>query len=219
MYNNIWSYQLLFPHIQYGQTVPAAPGVGTTYTYTDVGVIPPPDPPDPPEPPEEEMPDVGDVKTSLLTSDHNGWYILNGRAVNTLSGTASANAVSLGYNTNLPNTTTEDYVLGQQTGQTKGTFTGTNFHSMTEANLPNISKTVQVRPEGFPTGKGFLASSVNATGPWLTYNNDNGATHAAGDVVHTQGTTTINFNETGSVISIDKKQRTFNINLFLYLGP
>lgn len=45
---------------------------------------------------------VGDIKDSYSNADHDGWYLLNGRSLASLSATAQANANTLGFNAVLP---------------------------------------------------------------------------------------------------------------------
>ncbi|MCU0327972.1 MAG: hypothetical protein MUE53_03175 [Chitinophagales bacterium] len=48
-------------------------------------------------------PKIGDVKYSARTTDHNGWFKLDGRLLTTLDPNQLANAQGLGLTTNLPN--------------------------------------------------------------------------------------------------------------------
>lgn len=45
---------------------------------------------------------IGDVKSGFATTDHNGWIKLDGRLITTLTATQQANAIALGFATNLP---------------------------------------------------------------------------------------------------------------------
>jgi len=45
---------------------------------------------------------LGDIKHSVQTSDHQGWYLLDGRAKTSLTSTAQYNATAVGIGTNLP---------------------------------------------------------------------------------------------------------------------
>lgn len=80
---------------------------------------------------------IGDIKHSLNTNDHLGWYKLDGRLISTLPSLAENNAISLGFLTNLPNT--EDRILKGKTNlETIGSIGGNNSISLTQANLPNV---------------------------------------------------------------------------------
>lgn len=81
---------------------------------------------------------VGDIKYSFSTGDHDGWYLLDGRAVSGLSPSAKISATELGFTTNLPDT--RDRVLqGKADSEVLGNKGGSNTLSIVKANLPNIS--------------------------------------------------------------------------------
>src|SRR5215204_4514845 len=48
---------------------------------------------------------IGDIKHSLLTTDHNGWYKLDGRNKSTLPAIAQNNATSIGFGVAIPDAT------------------------------------------------------------------------------------------------------------------
>lgn len=76
---------------------------------------------------------VGDVKHGLQTADHNGWYLMNGRAVSTLPAAAQAGAGTLAI-TALPDMT--DRMIRTQTSETVGSLTGSNANTISQANMP-----------------------------------------------------------------------------------
>jgi microcystin-dependent protein len=89
---------------------------------------------------EVQAPTVGDIKYSSTPDDHDGWYLLNGRAVSTLSSTARNNAAAVGFTTTLPNST--DRFLKAKSGtETLGTTAGNTSVTLTQANLPNVTYT------------------------------------------------------------------------------
>src|SRR5690606_19293112 len=78
--------------------------------------------------------DVGDVKHSFLTTDHDGWYLLDGRALTDLPQSAMDNAVSiLGLSSALPNANNR-YSIG--TTSDPGFAIGNNTVELVRANLP-----------------------------------------------------------------------------------
>lgn len=80
----------------------------------------------------------GSIKESFKTADHNGWYLLDGRAVSSLPANIRAIAVSLGFSSNLPNA--KDKVLKSKTGsEVLGSTGGSNTLTITKDNLPNVS--------------------------------------------------------------------------------
>ncbi|MGX7668167.1 hypothetical protein [Flavobacterium pedocola] len=83
---------------------------------------------------------IGDVKHSLLTEDHNGWYLLDGRNTNLLPAKAQANATTVGFTTNLPDAT--DRILkGKSASESLMAVGGNNTVALTQANLPNVTFT------------------------------------------------------------------------------
>lgn len=81
--------------------------------------------------------DVGDVKPSLITADHDGWYLLDGRNISTLPQTAQNNASNiLGITTLLPNAAGR-YSMG--TTAATGAVSGSSTATLTRSNLPNVN--------------------------------------------------------------------------------
>ncbi|KQX02564.1 hypothetical protein ASC72_23210 [Flavobacterium sp. Root420] len=78
----------------------------------------------------------GDIRFSYLSADHDGWYLLNGRAINTLPATAQTQAGLLGISGNLPNAAGLYIKQG-----TAGTITGAASVTLLRTNFPNITYT------------------------------------------------------------------------------
>lgn len=81
-------------------------------------------------------PAVGDTKFSYKTADHDGWYILNGRSVSTLSSNAQAAAATLGWATIVPNTQGR-YAIAASPTITSGTTGGSSF--IARSVLPDVT--------------------------------------------------------------------------------
>ncbi|RAR48898.1 hypothetical protein [Flavobacterium lacus] len=81
--------------------------------------------------------EIGDIKSSLKTTDHNGWVLLDGRLVASLSLTQQTNVFSLfgGTTLNLPDASNKIVVQGGTIGTTS---TATNI---TQNQLPNVTLT------------------------------------------------------------------------------
>lgn len=79
---------------------------------------------------------AGDIKTSMIAIDHNGWIKLDGRAISTLTASQQAEAIALGFATNLPDATN---AVMLQNGAALGTISGS--WNITLANLPDIDLT------------------------------------------------------------------------------
>lgn len=87
----------------------------------------------------------GDVKSGIQSADHDGWILLDGRALSTLSTPQQSVATSLGLAGNLPDAS--DAYLAQN-GGTMASVTGSNTTALTKANLPNTTFTGSTSNEG-----------------------------------------------------------------------
>lgn len=170
-----------------------------------------------------DMPDSGDVKTSLQPADHSNWFLLDGRAVSSLPPSAAAAALLLGYTTNLPNAQecvvrSDNTYLGEVTGQ--------NSVMLNRNQLPNV--TLPVTGTTSTDGSHSHEIPINADPPGTNFSVANGAsqvinggndryTFPAGAHSHTFTTTTGSIN--GNVLqqAIDLVPQSFNINLFMWL--
>ena len=75
----------------------------------------------------------GDIQYSYLPADHEGWYLLNGRALGTLPTSVQSRATALGIAGNLPNAAGRYIKQG-----TPGTLSGAASVVLSQANLPNF---------------------------------------------------------------------------------
>lgn len=81
---------------------------------------------------------IGDLKYSFQTADHDGWFLLNGKAVTDLPAGIQANAKGLGFSVNLPDAT--DRMLKMKTGtEILGESDGSNNLSIALENLPDVT--------------------------------------------------------------------------------
>lgn len=80
----------------------------------------------------------GDVKSGVQATDHEGWVLLDGRPLTSLSADQQSIAASLGFAGNLPDAT-DAYLV--QNGGAMGVVSGSNTTTLTQANLPNVNFT------------------------------------------------------------------------------
>ena len=80
----------------------------------------------------------GDVKSGIHIQDHEGWVLLDGRAINTLSPSQQAVVAALGWVGNIPNAS-NSYLV--QNGGALGAVSGSNSIALNQANLPNVNFT------------------------------------------------------------------------------
>ncbi|WP_415328198.1 hypothetical protein [Chryseobacterium sp. MMS23-Vi53] len=179
---------------------------------------------------------VGDIKNSVKTADHDGWYLLNGRSVSTLPVAAQNYAATLGYTDILPDAT--DRMLKTRSGtEMLGSEGGENSLTLTRSNLPNISMVGVINGVAENGGAhshaagqgGFLLGGTtvgnNGTGNYQ----GNGTPTSWGGVgilantasggAHTHslsGTATVPTGGTGA--ALDNRSAYLVVNTFIYLG-
>ena len=170
---------------------------------------------------------TGDIKNSVRTTDHNGWYILDGRAISSLPANAQTAATALGFPSAIPNAT--DRVLKTKSGvESIGNTGGNNSLTILQANLPNV------------TFNGTIAGTANSAGahthqlerPTKIADTDRGATNASSwsiDGVENATTTstgahthtltgTAAVSSGGSNTALDNRSPYLVVNTFIYLG-
>lgn len=179
---------------------------------------------------------AGDIKSSAQSIDHDGWYLLNGRSVSTLSTTAQNSAQSLGFTSILPDAT--DRVLKTRSGNEMiGSEGGTNNLVLTRSNLPNINLTGII--SGIAESAGNHNHTSNEGGFLLggTSTGNNGSGHYQGNSTPTSwggvgmmgntansgahthalaGTATIPTGGSGN--ALDNRSAYLVVNTFIYLG-
>lgn len=190
---------------------------------------------------------VGDIKTGIQTTDHNGWYLLDGRLLLTLPLAAQINAASLGIMGTLPNL--DNLIDKTKTGAEALLSTGGNATAtLTQANLPayNLSgtttssgnhthtSTVSTAPDhrhsaeqqGFGLGKrGFTNSNSNkdsivVKGGSTALSFDPAGKHIHNVTLSNSGnhTHTFSVNSGGSGTGVPLYQPYMVANRFIYLG-
>ncbi|WP_157886042.1 hypothetical protein [Chryseobacterium glaciei] len=178
----------------------------------------------------------GDIKNSVKSVDHNGWYLLNGRNISTLPAEAQSAAASLGFTESLPDAT--DRVLKSRSGtEMLGSEGGDNLIILTRSNLPNINFVGVVSGIAESGGAhshaagqgGFLlgGTTVGNNGSGNYQGNSTptswggvgimGNTASGGAHTHSlAGIATIPTGGTGN--SVDNRSAYLVVNTFIYLG-
>lgn len=162
-----------------------------------------------------DMPESGDVKTSLREADHSNWYLLDGRSVSSLPTGAQVAAIALGYTANIPDST--DCCL-RGSPSFIGEVTGTSNITLNRNQLPDepITGTTSVDP-GHATYVSYQTRTVSA---WDHGNTnvdvvESLTTAASGSHTHTFSGSSLNGGVTQQ--SIDLTPKSFNVNLFIWL--
>lgn len=76
----------------------------------------------------------GDIRFSSLGTDHNGWYIMDGRSLASLPVNAQTRALALGISGTLPNATDKYIKQG-----IPGSITGSQEVTLSQQNMPNFT--------------------------------------------------------------------------------
>jgi microcystin-dependent protein len=168
----------------------------------------------------QKLPEIGDIKDSYQTSDHAGWYLLNGRAITSLSATAQANAATLGFSANIPNFT-DRYSKTASMVSSIGVASGSSSYTLTQANMPSFTLSGTTSTNGAHThtatdnvagrwygGEGLRGFSGPAVELWVTQTTSTSANHTH--------SLTLNSNGGGQAISLAPAY--IALNAFVYLG-
>jgi hypothetical protein len=165
-----------------------------------------------------DLPKIGDLKSSMATTDHDGWFLLNGRNISTLPSISQTNAAALGFSTTLPSSS--DRILkGKNTSEAVFSTGGSNSFSIAQANLPNVNITGTTASSGAHTHSytnrgvnywNYNAGSINTT---RTIDTEVRTTAAAGDHSHT-----ISIASGGTNTAITQYPKHLVVQYFIYLG-
>ncbi|PRB06053.1 hypothetical protein CQ046_02435 [Chryseobacterium sp. MYb7] len=163
------------------------------------------------------QPNVGDVYYSFVASDHQGWYLLDGRNITSLPAAAQTNAAKIGITTSLPNAA--DRYLKQKGASALLSTAGTQTTTLLQQNLPNITYTGttssngnhshQYVDRGQTTWNHGTGTATFANTAQLTNQN----TGSAGNHSHT-----VQVSSGGSGTAIDTEPKNLAANTFIYLG-
>lgn len=168
---------------------------------------------------EVQLPTIGDIKYASQSADHDGWYLLDGRAISSLATLPANNATSVGFTTNIPNSS--DKFLKAKTGvEILGNTGGDTFVNLVQANLPNITYS------GNTSTNGNHNHQYNDRASGITSSTEVGSTRTIVD--NTTGTlitgSSGNHNHTftvstgGSGTPLNLQPKYLSTYIFVYLG-
>lgn len=163
------------------------------------------------------QPNIGDVYYSFATTDSNGWYKLDGRALTSLPAGAQANAAKLAIVSALPNTT--DRYLKQKGASAMLSLGGAQTVTLNQLNLPNITYTGTTSTDGNHTHQYFDRGDTTFDHKTGTAQFANTAS-LANQVTGTAGahTHTVQVSSGGSNTAITIEPKNLAANAFIYLG-
>lgn len=190
----------------------------------------------PGDPKKFNVQNAGDIKNSVKDTDHNGWYLLNGRSISSLPAAAQNSASVLGFTSILPDAT--DRILKTRTGtELLGSEGGSNQISITRSNLPDINLIGIV--SGTAESAGSHAHTADEGGYLVggTSAGNNGSGHYQGNATPTSwgGVGMLNKTSTtgahthslsgvatiptgGQGMKLDNRSAYLVVNTFIYLG-
>lgn len=161
---------------------------------------------------------LGDVKHGLQTADHDGWILLDGRAINSLTPSQQAAATLLGIGTNLPNLADKS-IVGASVSKTLNSNGGVSSLTIAQNQLPNVTLTTSTdgnhSHNSGSSANSLFSSLLPLTGTPVLYSTSNSnSTSSSGDHSHT--TSSINGGVAQQPISIQNPYLA--MNGFVYLG-
>ena len=188
--------------------------------------------------PTSNLNNIGDVKYGFQTTDHNGWFLLNGRSISSLPAVNRAAANSL-FTTNLPNATERILKPKGSLGSIGGSNAATSV-TIARGNLPIVNLTGTAASAGGHNHSIFsgntaaigktnpnavnlnIAQGQGASGPknWTV---PGGAlattqnTQSAGTHTHSVSMA-LNNATTQTPLSISTEDSYLSVNVFIYLG-
>lgn len=170
---------------------------------------------------------IGDIKHSFALSDHNGWYLLDGRNINLLPIVAKNNAISLGLTTNLIDAS-DLYLKAKNSTDTILSVNGQDSFSISQNNLPNVNFLGTTSIDGNHTHQvdsylGFQNIGLLSTSALTLFSVEQ---IAKDETLTTNKTTEVEGNHSHSVIvnsgggnvPVERKPSYLNTNIFIYLG-
>lgn len=173
---------------------------------------------------------IGDIKQmATAKADHDGWIILDGRLISSLSSIQQFNAVNLGFSGNLPNVT--DTYIKATNGTGTGNINTGNTFTLTQAQLPNVNFTGTTTADGIhnhtysdtntPTQSLGLATNVLALLPLLNIvvaAPDNLAVATGSTANNGAHTHSLSISSGGSDATITQKPQYLSVNTYIFLG-
>lgn len=169
---------------------------------------------------------VGDIKYSVLTNDHNGWFLLNGREINSisntdLSATSKTRAIGLLGN-NLPDATNRVLKHPSSTTQLIGSVGGTEQTTLVQDNLPPLTLNGNTTSSGEHTHNTTvpnLSYRTNKIIHWLNID-ESYISAVAGHITISGGghSHTVQVSGGGTSVPFNNYQPYLVVNTFIYLG-
>jgi hypothetical protein len=162
----------------------------------------------------------GDVKYSELTTDHDGWYLMNGRNVSTISNVSANQAAAAIFGSALPDMDNK-YFIADRTSGSRMTNIGQNSFTVANSNIQSATITTTTDGAHSHTFNDYYGGANNNSGVNTSETPGDGDLPSTfvGNWTSTDGnhshTVTIG---TGSPTSIDNRPVSKKMYAFVYLG-
>lgn len=170
---------------------------------------------------------IGELKHSFASADHNGWYLLNGRSIATLSPTTQARAATIGIAANLPDAT-DRFLKAKTVSETLGTLGGNQSFSITQNNLPNVNFAGTTNTTGSHNHNvdsylgtesiGLLSTTLLTLFITEAVAKETMTTLARKTQTTGAHTHSVSFNSGGTNTPVDRTPNYLATNIFIYLG-
>ena len=171
---------------------------------------------------------IGELKYSFATADHDGWYLLNGRAKTTLSATAQSAASIIGYGVNIPDAT-DRFLKTINTAEPVAIQGGTNTFTVNQTQLPNVNFLGSTTNDGGHTHQvdsyagnqnvGLLSTSILTLFTILKVAENDNITTTNRTTSNTPAHShTVTLNSGGTGANVTRIPAYLSANVFVYLG-
>lgn len=168
---------------------------------------------------EVQLPTVGDIKYSSTAADHEGWYLLNGRATSTLPIAAQTNATSLGFSAAIPDSS-DRFLKSKSATETLGAIGGNSSATLLRANLPNTvynatTTSAGLHAHGYNDRASGTTTSIEVGSTKTVVDNDSTTSTTGSAGAHTH---TYNLSTGGSSTPLNLQPKYLSAYIFVYLG-
>ena len=173
---------------------------------------------------------LGDIKNSLETADHSGWFLLDGRNKSSLPVIAQNNATAIGVGLQLPNCA-DRFIKTTNGSEGMQQMAGSNTITLSQSNLPNITYNSTTTTDGnhshsyidsHNTAKTLgLATNVLPLVPLISEDvgtNDSWPSSLYSTTSNGNHSHTVTVPSGGGGQSIDATPKHLVTNVFIYLG-
>ena len=170
---------------------------------------------------------IGDIKHSFATSDHDGWYLLDGRSTSSLPLTAQTNATTFGLGMNLIDAS-DRFLKATDGSETIGSFTGNDTFMITQPNLPNVDFSGTTNSSGSHTHNvdsylgiqviGLLSTSALTLFTTQQVSKDETITTVDNTQLSGDHSHNITVNSGGTSTPVNRVPSYLTTNIFIYLA-